>query len=83
MYLSVVQVFLPYLSRYMLKVSLIGWGEELSRIPETLQDCSSGLKVLIFAGLPLLVVIVTISVDKDNYGLVPYSKHSDGTSDKL
>lgn len=30
MYLSVVQVFLPYLSRYMLKVSLIGWGEELS-----------------------------------------------------
>uniref|UniRef100_H2RXI8 Adhesion G protein-coupled receptor G2a n=1 Tax=Takifugu rubripes TaxID=31033 RepID=H2RXI8_TAKRU len=47
MYLSVVQVFLPYLSRYMLKVSLIGWG------------------------LPLLVVIVTISVDKDNYGLVP------------
>ncbi|TWW70708.1 Adhesion G-protein coupled receptor G2 [Takifugu flavidus] len=59
MYLSVVQVFLPYLSRYMLKVSLIGWG------------------------LPLLVVIVTISVDKDNYGLVPYSKHSDGTSDKF
>lgn len=29
LYLSVVQVFLPYLSRYMLKVSLIGWGEEL------------------------------------------------------
>ena len=30
MYLSVVQVFLPYLSRYMLKVSLIGWGERRS-----------------------------------------------------
>lgn len=41
MYLSVVQVFLPYLSRYMLKVSLIGWGEEHSRRPEALQDCSS------------------------------------------
>lgn len=83
MYLSVVQVFLPYLSRYMLKVSLIGWGEELSRAPETLQVCTSDLKILTFAGLPLLVVIVTISVDKDNYGLVPYSKHSDGTSDQL
>lgn len=27
MYLSVVQVFTPYLSRYMLKFSLMGWGE--------------------------------------------------------
>lgn len=27
MYLSVVQVFTPYLSRYMLKFSLVGWGE--------------------------------------------------------
>ena len=26
MYLSIVQVFTPYLSRYMLKFSLIGWG---------------------------------------------------------
>uniref|UniRef100_H3D7X9 Adhesion G-protein coupled receptor G2 n=1 Tax=Tetraodon nigroviridis TaxID=99883 RepID=H3D7X9_TETNG len=59
MYLSVVQVFLPYLSRYMLKVSLIGWG------------------------LPLLVVVVTVSVDKDNYGLVSYSKSADGTADKF
>lgn len=39
MYLSVVQVFLPYLSRYMLKVSLIGWGEE--PISERLQECAS------------------------------------------
>lgn len=30
MYLSVVRVFVPYLSRYMLKVSLVGWGEERS-----------------------------------------------------
>lgn len=36
MYLSVVKVFLPYLSRYMLKVSLIGWGEER---PEVLERC--------------------------------------------
>lgn len=26
MYLSVVQVFTPYLSRYMLKFALVGWG---------------------------------------------------------
>ncbi|AWP21066.1 putative G-protein coupled receptor 64-like [Scophthalmus maximus] len=57
MYLSIVQVFTPYLSRYMLKFSLMGWG------------------------IPLLVVIIIISVDKDNYGLVTYGKYSDGTSD--
>ncbi|KAM4605953.1 uncharacterized protein adgrg2a [Polymixia lowei] len=57
MYLSIVKVFTPYLSRYMLKFSLLGWG------------------------LPLIVVIVVISVDKDNYGLVEYGKYSDGTSD--
>lgn len=38
MYLSVVQVFLPYLSRYMLKVSLIGWGEEQLLEAPTLQE---------------------------------------------
>ncbi|KAL3040771.1 hypothetical protein OYC64_011714 [Pagothenia borchgrevinki] len=57
MYLSIVRVFTPYLSRYMLKFSLIGWG------------------------IPLLVVIVVISVDKDNYGVVTYGKYTDGTSD--
>ncbi|KAF1373236.1 hypothetical protein PFLUV_G00258280 [Perca fluviatilis] len=57
MYLSIVRVFTPYLSRYMLKFSLIGWG------------------------LPLLVVIIVISVDKNNYGLVTYGKYTDGTSD--
>ncbi|XP_076617091.1 uncharacterized protein adgrg2a isoform X2 [Chaetodon auriga] len=57
MYLSVVQVFTPYLSRYMLKFSLMGWG------------------------IPLIVVIVVISVDKDNYGLVTYGKYTDGSSD--
>ncbi|XP_073344180.1 adhesion G-protein coupled receptor G6-like [Pagrus major] len=57
MYLSVVQVFTPYLSRYMLKFSLVGWG------------------------IPLLVVIVVISVDKDNYGLVTYGRYTDGTTD--
>ncbi|KAM6971575.1 adhesion G-protein coupled receptor G2 [Tautogolabrus adspersus] len=57
MYLSVVKVFTPYLSRYMLKFSLIGWG------------------------IPLMVVIIVISVDKDNYGLVTYGRNTDGTSD--
>ncbi|KAK5849973.1 hypothetical protein PBY51_014264 [Eleginops maclovinus] len=57
MYLSIVRVFTPYLSRYMLKFSLIGWG------------------------VPLLVVIIIISVDKDNYGVVTYGKYTDGTSD--
>ncbi|XP_059183409.1 adhesion G-protein coupled receptor G2 [Centropristis striata] len=57
MYLSIVQVFTPYLSRYMLKFSLLGWG------------------------IPLLVVIVVIAVDKDNYGLVTYGRYSDGSSD--
>ncbi|XP_075936979.1 adhesion G-protein coupled receptor G2 [Anarhichas minor] len=57
MYLSIVRVFTPYLSRYMLKFSLLGWG------------------------IPLIVVIVVISVDKDNYGLVTYGKFTDGTSD--
>ncbi|KAM7369662.1 hypothetical protein PAMP_010966 [Pampus punctatissimus] len=59
MYLSIIQVFTPYLSRYMLKFSLIGWG------------------------IPLIVVIVVISVDKDNYGLVTYGKYTDGTSDNF
>uniref|UniRef100_A0A668A0T3 Adhesion G protein-coupled receptor G2a n=1 Tax=Myripristis murdjan TaxID=586833 RepID=A0A668A0T3_9TELE len=57
MYLSIVQVFTPYLSRYMLKFSLMGWG------------------------LPLIVVIIIIAVDKDNYGLVTYGKYTDGPSD--
>ncbi|XP_042369793.1 adhesion G-protein coupled receptor G2-like, partial [Plectropomus leopardus] len=57
MYLSIVRVFTPYLSRYMLKFSLIGWG------------------------IPLLIVIIVIAVDKDNYGLVTYGRYTDGTSD--
>nr|XP_057916341.1 mucin-17-like isoform X2 [Doryrhamphus excisus] len=57
MYLSIVRVFTPYLSRYMLKFSLVGWG------------------------VPLVVVVVVISVDRDNYGLVKYGRYTDGTSD--
>ncbi|CAK6968602.1 mucin-3A [Scomber scombrus] len=58
MYLSIIQVFTPYLSRYMLKFTLMGWG------------------------IPLIVVIIVISVDKDNYGLLTYGTHgdTDGTS---
>ncbi|KAM4620336.1 uncharacterized protein ACJ7VT_007019 [Polymixia lowei] len=57
MYLALVKVFNAYISRYMLKFSLIGWG------------------------IPLIVVIVVIAVDKDNYGLVTYGKFADGTTD--
>ncbi|XP_059901663.1 adhesion G-protein coupled receptor G2 [Gadus macrocephalus] len=57
MYLSIVRVFTPYLSRYMLRFSLMGWG------------------------IPMTVVVVIISVDKDNYGLITYGKYSDGTTD--
>ncbi|XP_070409353.1 adhesion G-protein coupled receptor G4 isoform X3 [Nothobranchius furzeri] len=57
MYLSIVQVFTPYLSSYMLKFSLMGWG------------------------IPLIVVIIVIAVDKDNYGLVTYGKYTDGSTD--
>nr|XP_020458334.1 adhesion G-protein coupled receptor G2-like [Monopterus albus] len=57
MYISIVKVFTAYLSRYMLKLSLMGWG------------------------IPLVVVIIVISVDKNNYGLVAYGKYTDGPSD--
>ncbi|XP_062377382.1 adhesion G-protein coupled receptor G4 isoform X2 [Sardina pilchardus] len=57
MYLAIVKVFNNYMSRYMLKFSLMGWG------------------------IPLPVVIIVISVDKNNYGLVNYGKYADGTTD--
>ncbi|XP_023182517.1 adhesion G-protein coupled receptor G2 [Xiphophorus maculatus] len=59
MYLSIVRVFTPYLSKYMLKFSLMGWG------------------------IPLIVVVIIVAVDKNNYGLVPNGKYEDGTSDKF
>lgn len=34
-------------------------------------------------GVPMVVVIVVIAVDKDNYGLVSYGRFADGTSDSL
>ncbi|XP_051796427.1 adhesion G-protein coupled receptor G2-like [Acanthochromis polyacanthus] len=39
-----------------------------------------GWESLLFAGIPLIVVIIVISVDKNNYGLVPYGKYTDDTS---
>ncbi|XP_072307429.1 uncharacterized protein [Eucyclogobius newberryi] len=57
MYLSIVRVFTPYLSKYMMKFSIMGWG------------------------IPLIVVIIIIAVDKNNYGLVSYGKYTDGTTD--
>uniref|UniRef100_A0AAV2J9N6 Adhesion G-protein coupled receptor G2 n=1 Tax=Knipowitschia caucasica TaxID=637954 RepID=A0AAV2J9N6_KNICA len=57
MYIALVKVFNSYISRYMVKFSLAGWG------------------------IPMIVVIIVIAIDKDNYGLVSYGKFSDGTSD--
>ncbi|XP_071316968.1 adhesion G-protein coupled receptor G4 isoform X2 [Trachinotus anak] len=57
MYLALVKVFNNYVSRYMLKFSLVGWG------------------------IPMIVVIIVIAIDKDNYGLVSYGRFTDGTSD--
>ncbi|XP_040006723.1 adhesion G-protein coupled receptor G2 isoform X2 [Xiphias gladius] len=57
MYLALVKVFNSYISRYMLKFSLAGWG------------------------IPMIVVIVVIAIDKDNYGLISYGKFTEGTSD--
>ncbi|KAF5883110.1 adhesion G-protein coupled receptor G2, partial [Clarias magur] len=57
LYLSVVKVFRNFVSHYMLKFSLAGWG------------------------IPLIVVIIVISVDKNNYGLVQYAKYANATGD--
>lgn len=32
-------------------------------------------------GIPLIVVIIVIAINKDNYGLVKYGKYADGTTD--
>ncbi|XP_077962857.1 uncharacterized protein LOC120822437 isoform X1 [Gasterosteus aculeatus] len=32
-------------------------------------------------GVPMIVVIIVIAIDKDNYGLISYGRFSDGTSD--
>uniref|UniRef100_A0A673NFJ8 Adhesion G protein-coupled receptor G2a n=1 Tax=Sinocyclocheilus rhinocerous TaxID=307959 RepID=A0A673NFJ8_9TELE len=57
MYLAIVKVFNNFMSRYMLKFSLVGWG------------------------VPLVVVIIVIAVNKENYGLISYGRFSDGTKD--
>lgn len=41
------------------------------------------INILVFAGLPLIVVTIVIAVDKDNYGLVTYGRFTNGTSDDL
>ncbi|XP_060717568.1 adhesion G-protein coupled receptor G2 isoform X2 [Tachysurus vachellii] len=57
LYLSIVKVFKNFVSHYMLKFSLAGWG------------------------IPLIIVIIVISVDKNNYGLIAYGKYTDGSTD--
>lgn len=34
-------------------------------------------------GIPMIVVIIVIAIDKNNYGLVSYGKFSDGTTDEF
>lgn len=41
------------------------------------------VSLLVFAGIPLLIVIIVIAVDKDNYGLVTYGRYTDGTTNDL
>ncbi|XP_053501214.1 adhesion G-protein coupled receptor G2 isoform X2 [Ictalurus furcatus] len=59
MYISLVKVFNTYVSRYMVKLGLAGWG------------------------IPLIVVIIVIAIDENNYALVSYGKFEDGTSDQF
>ncbi|MCJ8742421.1 hypothetical protein PDJAM_G00081750 [Pangasius djambal] len=59
MYIALVKVFNTYVSRFMVKLGLAGWG------------------------IPLIVVIIVIAIDKKNYGLVSYGKFEDGTSDQF
>ncbi|XP_060764513.1 adhesion G-protein coupled receptor G2 isoform X2 [Neoarius graeffei] len=59
MYIALVKVFNTYVSRFMVKLGLAGWG------------------------IPLIVVIIVISIEKNNYGLVSYGKFEDGTSDQF
>ncbi|KAM3601394.1 uncharacterized protein V6R79_012208 [Siganus canaliculatus] len=59
MYLALVKVFNTYISHYMLKFSLVGWG------------------------VPMIVVIIVIAIDENNYGLISYGRFSDGTSDEF
>ncbi|XP_077411084.1 uncharacterized protein adgrg2a isoform X2 [Vanacampus margaritifer] len=84
MYLSIVRVFTPYLSRYMLKFALIGWGRQHKRVRSSplgrRKDAFQMACLLspLSAGLPAAVVLAVISADKDNYGLVAYGR--DGAS---
>ncbi|RXN20511.1 adhesion G- coupled receptor G2-like isoform X2 [Labeo rohita] len=57
MYIAIVKVFNTYISRFMLKIGLAGWG------------------------IPLVVVIIVIAVNKDHYGLVTYARFTSGATD--
>ncbi len=36
-----------------------------------------------FKGIPLVVVIIVIAVDKDHYGLVTYGRYANGATNDL
>ncbi|XP_047661166.1 adhesion G-protein coupled receptor G4 isoform X2 [Tachysurus fulvidraco] len=59
MYLALVKVFNTYISLFIVKLGLAGWG------------------------IPLIVVIIVIAIDKNNYGMVSYGKFEDGTTDQF
>ncbi len=46
-------------------------------------DCLFHFVMCVIAGIPLVVVIIVIAVNKDNYGLISYGNFSDGTTDEL
>ncbi|XP_059394607.1 adhesion G-protein coupled receptor G6-like [Carassius carassius] len=57
MYLALVKVFNTYITRFMVKIGLAGWG------------------------IPLVVVIIVIAINKDHYGLVTYGRYASGATD--
>ncbi|XP_052423466.1 uncharacterized protein LOC127966494 [Carassius gibelio] len=57
MYLALVKVFNTYITRFMVKIGLAGWG------------------------IPLVVVIIVIAINKDHYGLVTYGRFASGATD--
>ncbi|XP_058644303.1 adhesion G-protein coupled receptor G2 isoform X2 [Onychostoma macrolepis] len=56
MYLALVKVFNTYITRFMVKIGLAGWG------------------------IPLVVVIIVIAINKDHYGLVTYGRYANGAT---
>lgn len=44
---------------------------------------SNEVLLMYVSGVPLIIVIIVISVDKNNYGLIAFGKYVDGSTDDL